>query len=76
MSLIVRFCYKGKNTQSKFNFLKNLFYNYRKPPMKKKLFQLLSVPILIFGLSACETTSPVPRGFPVGAVDQAVHQSA
>jgi len=44
--------------------------------MKKKLFQLLSVPILIFGLSACETTTPSPRGFPVGAVDQAVHQSA
>jgi hypothetical protein len=43
--------------------------------MKKKLFQLLSVPILIFGLSACETTSPSPRSFPVGAIDQSAHQS-
>jgi len=44
--------------------------------MIKKLLQLLLVPILIFGLSACQTTSPAPLGFPVGAIDQAVHQSA
>jgi hypothetical protein len=43
--------------------------------MKKIFFQLLSVLILIFGLSACETTSPTSRNFPVGAVDQSVHQS-
>jgi hypothetical protein len=43
--------------------------------MKKFFFQLLSVPILIFGLSACETTSPASRGFPVGAVDQSIHKS-
>jgi len=43
--------------------------------MKNFFFQLLSVSILIFGLSACETTSPPQRGFPVGAVDQSVDQS-